>query len=147
MSTRYLSGGGGGRQPHWHLWVDCLRSMGASTSHNRTGLHGLLHCYFPPHPSVTCKSFVVGTVMTATAPNCGRGRRKFEKKKKKKKGFNCRGCSWVRNGFSGLSDPSGNNIACSWNRSHVFLANTWNICPLTTLIAAIWLQYHPPSFV
>jgi hypothetical protein len=25
-----------------HLWTDCLENVGASTSHNRIGLHGLL---------------------------------------------------------------------------------------------------------
>jgi hypothetical protein len=29
-------------KPHRHLWADCLENVGASTSHNRIGLHGLL---------------------------------------------------------------------------------------------------------
>jgi uncharacterized membrane-anchored protein len=28
--------------PHRHLWADCLENVGASTSHNPMGLHGLL---------------------------------------------------------------------------------------------------------
>jgi hypothetical protein len=48
MSTRNLPGGGEGGtgaegwQPHRHLWADCLENVGASTSHNPTGFHGLL---------------------------------------------------------------------------------------------------------
>jgi hypothetical protein len=29
--------------PYRHLWADCLENVGASTSHNSMGLHGLLH--------------------------------------------------------------------------------------------------------
>jgi hypothetical protein len=29
-------------QPHRQLWADCLENVGASTSHNPMGLHGLL---------------------------------------------------------------------------------------------------------
>jgi hypothetical protein len=47
MSTRNLPGryraaGAWGCQPHRHLWADCLKNVGASTSHNSMGLHGLL---------------------------------------------------------------------------------------------------------
>jgi hypothetical protein len=30
------------QRPHRHLWADCLENVGASTSHNLLGLHGLL---------------------------------------------------------------------------------------------------------
>jgi hypothetical protein len=47
MSTRNLPGGGAwGWQPHRHLWADCLENVGASTSHNPMGLHGLLRDSF-----------------------------------------------------------------------------------------------------
>jgi hypothetical protein len=47
MSTRNLPGGRRpagtwGWQLHRHLWADCLENVGASTSHNTMGLHGLL---------------------------------------------------------------------------------------------------------
>jgi hypothetical protein len=45
MSTRMLLGVKGGRRVRLtspHLWADCLENVGASTSHNPTGLHGLL---------------------------------------------------------------------------------------------------------
>jgi hypothetical protein len=35
-------------QPHRHLWADCLENEGTSTSHNLTGLHGLLQ-WWPDH--------------------------------------------------------------------------------------------------
>jgi hypothetical protein len=43
MSTRNLSGVKGGRR---HLWADCLENVGASTSQNPMGLHGLLRDSF-----------------------------------------------------------------------------------------------------
>jgi hypothetical protein len=42
MSTRNLPGGGSKVRPARHLWADCLENVGASTSHNPVGLHGLL---------------------------------------------------------------------------------------------------------
>jgi hypothetical protein len=47
LSTRNFPGGEGrpapkGLQPHCNLWADCLENVGASTSHNHMGLHGLL---------------------------------------------------------------------------------------------------------
>jgi hypothetical protein len=47
MSTRNIPGGKGqparrGWQPHRHLWPNFLVNVGASTSHNPVGLHGLL---------------------------------------------------------------------------------------------------------
>jgi hypothetical protein len=53
MSTRNLLGGKGrpvhkAWQPFRHLWADCLENVGASTSHNPMGLHGLLQEYFYP---------------------------------------------------------------------------------------------------
>jgi hypothetical protein len=41
--------GAWGWQIYHHLWADCLENVGASTSHNRMGVHGLLqgqhyHC-------------------------------------------------------------------------------------------------------
>jgi hypothetical protein len=42
MSTRKLLGVYG-RQLRRHLWADYLHNVGSSTSHNPTGLHGLLH--------------------------------------------------------------------------------------------------------
>jgi hypothetical protein len=41
MSTTNLPVGGDW-QPYRHLWDDCLENVGASTSHNPIGLHGLL---------------------------------------------------------------------------------------------------------
>jgi hypothetical protein len=47
MSTTNLSGGKGqpahkADNPYRHLWADSLENVGASTSHNPMGLHGLL---------------------------------------------------------------------------------------------------------
>jgi hypothetical protein len=49
FSTRNLPGGEG-RLAHkadtlHHLWASCLENVGASTSHNRICVHGLLHSY------------------------------------------------------------------------------------------------------
>jgi hypothetical protein len=51
MSTRKLSGGKRrparrAQKPHRHLWADCLENVGASTSQNPMGLHGLLQGQF-----------------------------------------------------------------------------------------------------
>jgi hypothetical protein len=50
MSTRDLPGGKRGRsvrlQPYRHRSADCLENVGASTSHNPMGLHGLLQDSF-----------------------------------------------------------------------------------------------------
>jgi hypothetical protein len=51
MNARNLPGGKGRAagayswQPHRHLLADCLENVGASTSHNLMGLHGLLQGY------------------------------------------------------------------------------------------------------
>jgi hypothetical protein len=46
MSTRNLPGAKGrparNADPTANLWADCLENVGASTSHNPMGLHGLL---------------------------------------------------------------------------------------------------------
>jgi hypothetical protein len=51
ISTRNFSGGKGlqvreAGNPHRHLWADSLENVGASTSHNPVGLHGLLQDSF-----------------------------------------------------------------------------------------------------
>jgi hypothetical protein len=38
-------------QPHRHLWADCLYNVGSSTSHNSTGLQGLLQGIALPFPT------------------------------------------------------------------------------------------------
>jgi hypothetical protein len=43
MSTKNLPGGISG--DHHHLWADWRENVGASTSHNPMGLHGLLQEY------------------------------------------------------------------------------------------------------
>jgi hypothetical protein len=48
-----------GWQPHRNLWADCLEKVGALTSHNPMGLHGLLHGYlFKNTISQTTESLV-----------------------------------------------------------------------------------------
>jgi hypothetical protein len=41
-SGEFIAAGVWGREPHRHLWAGCLENVGYSTSHNPTGLHGLL---------------------------------------------------------------------------------------------------------
>jgi hypothetical protein len=47
MSTRYIPGSKGRPAPkadetYLHLWANCLKDVGTSTSHNPMGLHGQL---------------------------------------------------------------------------------------------------------
>jgi hypothetical protein len=60
VSTRHLPGSKGwpaqGWQPHHRLWANCLDNVGASTFHNRMGLHGLLRQYLYLS-SIRCKLY------------------------------------------------------------------------------------------
>jgi hypothetical protein len=69
MSSRDLPEGKGaagawGWQPHCHLWADCLRNVGASTSHNTMDLHGLLQRYrYVFTSSFTCRMKPINQIL------------------------------------------------------------------------------------
>jgi hypothetical protein len=56
LPVGYRVAGALGLQPYCHLWANCQKNVGASTSHNPMGLHGLLQGYLI-HGSCACWLF------------------------------------------------------------------------------------------
>jgi hypothetical protein len=64
-------------QAHRHLWAECQENVGASTSHSRMGLHGLLFWEFIPSYQLSMrvsyksfKSLRIKTLDTEIHPTC-----------------------------------------------------------------------------